>query len=103
VLDPATGTCDLYAARPMPCRTFGPPMPNDASGPDQTGLAVCELCFVGAPASEVARCAVDAAFLTREEEVTAAHEASTGERGPTLIAFALHEQATAAVSDNQQS
>ena len=26
VLDPASGTCDLYAFRPMTCRTFGPPV-----------------------------------------------------------------------------
>jgi Fe-S-cluster containining protein len=74
VLDPATGTCDLYAARPLPCRTFGPPMPND-----EGGLAVCELCFVDAPPDEVARCAVDATFLELEVDHTA----------PTLIAFAL--------------
>ncbi len=74
VLDPATGTCDLYAARPLPCRTFGPPMPND-----EGGLAVCELCFVDAPVDEVARCAVDATFLELEVDQTA----------PTLIAFAL--------------
>lgn len=24
-LDPENGTCDLYAARPITCRTFGPP------------------------------------------------------------------------------
>ncbi len=84
VLDPVTGTCDLYAARPIACRTFGPPMPN-AEG----GLAVCELCFVGAPASEVARCAVDAHFLDIEAEAVTQHEALTGARGLTLIAFAL--------------
>ena len=61
VLDPLTGTCSLYEARPIPCRTFGPPMPND-----EGGLAVCELCFVGAPEEEVARCAVDAGFLDLE-------------------------------------
>ncbi len=80
VLDPETGTCDLYSARPMACRTFGPPMPND-----EGGLAVCELCFAGAPASEVARCAVDAGFLDLEAEALAA-----GQRDQlTLIAFAL--------------
>ena len=31
VLDPATGRCDLYSARPMTCRTFGPPV---RSGPE---------------------------------------------------------------------
>ncbi len=26
VLDPETGLCELYAARPITCRTFGPPV-----------------------------------------------------------------------------
>jgi Fe-S-cluster containining protein len=84
VLDPATGTCDLYAARPIPCRTFGPPMPNE-----EGSLAVCELCFVGAPETEVARCAVDAHFLDVETEAVAQQETHTTARGLTLIAFAL--------------
>ena len=84
VLDPLTGTCSLYEARPIPCRTFGPPMPND-----EGGLAVCELCFVGAPEEEVARCAVDASFLKQEENTAEAYGAATGTHGPTLIAFAL--------------
>jgi Fe-S-cluster containining protein len=84
VLDPITRTCDLYAARPMTCRTFGPPMPTE-----EGGLAVCELCFVGAPESEVARCAVDTHFLDVEAEALAEHEARAGARGPTIIAFAL--------------
>jgi len=87
VLDPITGTCDLYAARPIPCRTFGPPMPND-----EGGLAVCELCFVGAPESEVARCTVDAGFLDTETGVVAEHESRTGKHGLTVIAFALSEE-----------
>jgi Fe-S-cluster containining protein len=84
VLDPLTGTCDLYAARPIPCRTFGPPMPND-----EGGLAVCELCFVAAPETEVARCAVDPTFLNLESETIATFESHTPTPGPTLIAFAL--------------
>jgi Fe-S-cluster containining protein len=49
-LDPSTGTCDLYAARPMTCRVFGPPVRN----PD--GLGVCELCFRGASDEQIAAC-----------------------------------------------
>lgn len=86
VLDPATGTCDLYAARPIPCRTFGPPMPNE-----EGRLAVCELCFVEAPTAEVSRCAVDAHFLEVEAEAVAEHEALTHAHGLTLIAFALSQ------------
>jgi Fe-S-cluster containining protein len=54
VLDPDTGTCDLYAARPLTCRTFGPPV-RCASG----ALAICELCFHGATEEEIAACVVD--------------------------------------------
>jgi Fe-S-cluster containining protein len=54
VLDPDTATCDLYAARPLTCRTFGPPV-RCASG----ALAICELCFDGATEEEIAQCVVD--------------------------------------------
>lgn len=50
VLDPQTGRCDLYAARPMTCRVFGPPVRSEG------GLGVCELCFDGATAEQVAAC-----------------------------------------------
>ncbi len=53
-LDPETGACDLYAWRPIVCRTFGPPLHFR----DQL-LAVCELCFDGATPEEVAACEVE--------------------------------------------
>jgi Fe-S-cluster containining protein len=84
VLDPATGTCDLYAARPVPCRTFGPPV-RDADG----DLAVCELCFIDAPGEEAARCELDQSWRTLEDTEIAAATARTQFEGPTLIAFAL--------------
>jgi Fe-S-cluster containining protein len=49
-LDPESGTCDLYAHRPMTCRVFGPPIRSEG------GLGVCELCFHGATADEIAAC-----------------------------------------------
>jgi Fe-S-cluster containining protein len=49
-LDPESGTCDLYAHRPMTCRVFGPPIRSEG------GLGVCELCFHGATAEEIAAC-----------------------------------------------
>ena len=54
VLDPDAGTCELYAARPLTCRTFGPPV-RCASG----ALAVCELCFDGATEGQINACVVD--------------------------------------------
>jgi Fe-S-cluster containining protein len=54
VLDPATKTCDLYAWRPLTCRTFGPPVHFRAEA-----LAICDLCFVGATDEQVAGCEVE--------------------------------------------
>jgi len=80
VLDPATGTCDLYASRPVQCRTFGPPVRDDDGN-----LTVCELCFVDAPAEEVARCEMDQSW--RGEEAAAIQ--TTGDETLTILAFAL--------------
>jgi Fe-S-cluster containining protein len=69
-LDPATGRCDLYAARPITCRIFGPPMRSNG-GP----VGLCELCFEGASEEEIADCAVEIpelAELDEGEETTVA-------------------------------
>jgi hypothetical protein len=68
------------------CRTFGPPV-RDEDG----NLTVCELCFVDAPADEVARCEMDQGWRPLEDELIAAAEQRAGLHGPTLIAFALSE------------
>jgi Fe-S-cluster containining protein len=84
VLDPDTGTCDLYAYRPIQCRTFGPPV-RDAD--DQ--LTVCELCFIDAPAEEVERCEMNQDWRPHEEALINTTEKASGLHGPTLVAFAL--------------
>ena len=84
VLDPDTGTCDLYAFRPVQCRTFGPPVRDED---DQ--LTVCELCFVDAPTEEVARCEMDQGWRSQEEVLIGEAEKQSGVFGPTLVAFAL--------------
>jgi Fe-S-cluster containining protein len=84
ILDPSTGTCDLYAARPIQCRTFGPPMRDE-----DDHLTVCELCFIDAPAEEVARCEMDQSWRALEDELTAAAEQHSKHTSPTLIAFVL--------------
>ncbi|MBB5061692.1 YkgJ family cysteine cluster protein [Granulicella mallensis] len=89
VLDPVTGTCDLYAFRPVQCRTFGPPVRNE-----DDGLGVCELCFIDAPASEVARCEMDQSWRPLEEKLSSEAEQRTGLQGPTIIAFALAQLST---------
>ena len=83
VLDPGTGTCDLYSSRPMTCRVFGPPVRSEE------GLGVCELCYHGATSEDIAACEMvpdpDGLEAALNEEV----EIRTGIRGNTLIAFAL--------------
>ncbi len=78
VLNPRTGTCDLYASRPMTCRVFGPPVRTDE------GLGLCELCFNGATDQEVA----DAEMFLPPPAIEAALTEPLGS-GTTIIAFAL--------------
>jgi Fe-S-cluster containining protein len=84
VLDPSTGTCDLYAWRPVQCRTFGPPM-RDEDG----HLTVCELCFTDASPEEVAHAEMDQGWRPLEDKLIAQAESDLANAGPTLIAFAL--------------
>lgn len=78
-LDPVTLTCDLYAARPITCRIFGPAVRSGAGDV----LGVCELNYQGATDEQIAGCqvAVDADGL--EDELLAGH------REQTIVAFAL--------------
>jgi Fe-S-cluster containining protein len=84
-LDPATGACDLYNARPMTCRTFGPPV---RSGPEEA-LAVCELCYHGATDQQIADCEMAPDPDNLEEKLIAQTEELTGKRGNTIVAFCL--------------
>lgn len=84
VLDPATGTCDLYRSRPVQCRTFGPPVRDE-----EDHLTVCELCFTNASPEEVARCEMDQAWRPLEDKLISLAESDSANAAPTLIAFAL--------------
>lgn len=84
VLDPATGTCDLYSARPIVCRTFGPPM-RTAEG----DLATCELCFITASTEEIAAAEFDPSITEQEAASNAAFNAAHNLHGETIVAFAL--------------
>lgn len=86
-LDPETGTCDLYAFRPMTCRTFGPPV---RSGPEG-GLGVCELCFHGASDEEIAACEMVPDPENRELKLIAETEKKSGLHGNTIVAYCLAE------------
>jgi Fe-S-cluster containining protein len=82
-LDPETGFCDLYDARPITCRTFGP-----ATRFGDESIAACELCYVGATPEEIARCAVQLDQDSLESELLDSLE-SAGQTGLTLVAHAL--------------
>jgi Fe-S-cluster containining protein len=85
-LDPETGACDLYDARPITCRMFGPAVRE----PGGSSLAVCELCFQGATDEEIAACAVEV-DLNSETELLQELERTTGAAGDTTVALALCE------------
>lgn len=79
-LDPDTGTCDLYEARPLTCRTFGPPLRFNSES-----IAICELCFDGAAPEEIAACEVEIDAGNLEAELL--HE--LGDPPDTIVAYAL--------------
>jgi Fe-S-cluster containining protein len=80
VLDPATGTCDLYAHRPLSCRTFGPPVRFGESD-----LPPCRLCFQGAAPDEIEACRVEPDPHGVEDRLVRRF----GAEDETLIAFAV--------------
>ncbi|HEX4577846.1 MAG TPA: YkgJ family cysteine cluster protein [Edaphobacter sp.] len=84
VLDPTTGTCDLYEHRPILCRTFGPPMRTE-----ENNIATCELCFIHATTEEIAACELDPTIPAQEEASNQAFNAAHNLHGQTLIAYAL--------------
>lgn len=79
-LDPATGRCDVYAARPMTCRVFGPPVRMG----DGDALGHCALCFHGATDAEVRACE-----MAVPHDLEAVLVKELGETSETVVAFAL--------------
>ncbi len=82
-LDPKTGLCELYEARPMTCRVFGPPVRSEE------GLGVCQLCFQGATGQEIAACEMNADPGDLESTLLRKLEEATGVHGQTIVAFCL--------------
>jgi Fe-S-cluster containining protein len=83
VLDPETGLCDLYEARPMTCRTFGPPVRSEG------GLGVCELCFHGATDEQIAACEMVVDPDDLESKLLRKLEKTPGACGQTIVAFCV--------------
>jgi len=83
VLDPETGLCELYDARPMTCRTFGPPVRSDG------GLGVCELCFHSATDEQIAACEMVVDPDDLESKLVEKVEKTHGPRGRTAVAYCV--------------
>jgi len=83
-LNPFSGLCDVYAARPMTCRVFGPPVRVDSGMDNEPALAHCELCFIGATQAQIAACEMP---LPHQLEASLLEQIPNP--GETLIAFAL--------------
>jgi Fe-S-cluster containining protein len=90
VLDPLTGTCDMYEHRPILCRTFGPPMRGEGDD-GEINLGTCELCYIHASTEEIAACELDPTVPELEEQSNEAFNAAHGLHGETLIAYALRD------------
>jgi Fe-S-cluster containining protein len=83
-LDSETAMCDLYAARPLTCRIFGPPLRcGDES------LGVCELCYHGATDEEIAACEIDFDPAGAEDALLDEIKKAEGARGETIVAYCL--------------
>jgi len=82
-LDPATGCCDLYEARPVTCRTFGP-----ATHIGEAMLGACELCYQGATEQQMMGCAVEMDPAGIENGLLDAL-AGEGLAGMTIVAYAV--------------
>lgn len=82
-LNPVTGACDLYAARPITCRVFGPPIPTE------DGIGICDLNFNGAKEEEILAAALDTSWSPLETTLNAEAEAQSGRAGATTVAWAL--------------
>ena len=83
VLDPTTGTCELYESRPITCRAFGPPVRSE------DGLGVCELCFQGASSEEIAACEMQVDPNDLESDLLKEMQRAGAPSGRTIVAFAL--------------
>ena len=92
-LDPATGLCEVYEARPMTCRVFGPPVLQNAEDDDAAAYSVCELCFTEASAETIAACAMTVPVAEEEAllgELQAAQQEGPGAMsGDTIVAYCL--------------
>jgi len=87
-LDPASGRCELYAHRPLSCRTFGPPVRiGDAD------LPPCDLCFQAATPEEVEACRVEPDPAGIEDRLVGRLQAEEETLIALVLASRLHDRA----------
>jgi len=84
VLDPATQTCELYAHRPVSCRTYGPPV--RFNGQD---LPPCRLCFTTSEPQQIEAARVEPDKEGLERAILNRLKRDDGESRETLIAWAV--------------
>jgi Fe-S-cluster containining protein len=82
-LDPATGACDLYEARPISCRTYGPPVRFGAQD-----LPPCRLWFAQSSPAAIEAARVEPDPDDRERELLEDAEGDS-RPGDTIVAYAL--------------
>jgi Fe-S-cluster containining protein len=92
-LNPENGMCDLYAARPMTCRVFGPPVRAN-SEPEkceiaEEGFAICELCFTDATEDEIAAAEMTVPHVEEQEVLALLEAENLSASGDTIIAYCL--------------
>ena len=88
-LDSDRRTCDVYAWRPITCRVFGPPVRSEG------GLGVCELCYHGATPNEIAGCELKLNEANGLQAELVEELEKSGNKGKTIVAFALTGQSVA--------
>jgi Fe-S-cluster containining protein len=87
VLDPATQTCDLYAHRPISCRTYGPPV---TFGGEK--LPPCRLCFTTATPATIEESRVNPDPMELERAILSRLRRDGGDDRETIIAYAVLEK-----------
>jgi Fe-S-cluster containining protein len=85
-LDPESGRCDLYAWRPVACRTYGPPLRFGSERADP-----CPKCFQGASAEDVERARIEPDRGGLEQALLDRIGQGPDEPEQTLIAHVLRQ------------